>query len=192
MKNKEIRLPVGYAKAKRIIEAALFTSNKPLLIENLNRALEIDNKIVKGIINELKDEYRREGRSFQIVEIAQGFQICTLPTYAFWLKKVVKKEREGKLSFAALETLSIIAYRQPVTRAEIEIIRGVETGSILKSFIEKGLIRIAGRKKTLGKPLIYRTTALFLQYFGLRSLNDLPKLKQNETNETKNTAPADR
>ncbi len=169
--------PVGKEEAKRIIEAVLFVTPKPLLIEGLNKVLKLGNKAIREIIEGLKNEYEKERRSFQIVEIAQGFQICTLPVYAPWLKKIAKREREEKLSSAALETLSIVAYRQPVTRADIEVIRGVEVGGILKLLLEKGLIRIAGRKETLGRPLIYRTTSHFLQYFGLRSLNDLPKLE---------------
>ena len=153
----------------------MFVTPKPLLIEGLNKVLKLGNKAIREIIEELKNEYEKERRSFQIVEIAQGFQICTLSVYAPWLKKIAKREREEQLSSAALETLSIVAYRQPVTRADIEVIRGVEVGGILKLLLEKGLIRIAGRKETLGRPLIYRTTSHFLQYFGLGSLNDLPK-----------------
>lgn len=185
----DMEKPLGKEETKRIIEAALFTTDKPLLIEGLNKVLKLGNKPIREIIEELKSEYEKEKRSFQLVEIAQGFQICTLPVYAPWLKKIAKREREEKLSSAALETLSIIAYRQPVTRADIETIRGVEVGGILKLLLEKELIRIAGRKETLGRPLIYRTTSHFLQYFGLKSLEDLPELK-NGTNNVKKPASA--
>ncbi|MCD6094233.1 MAG: SMC-Scp complex subunit ScpB [Candidatus Omnitrophica bacterium] len=183
--------PISREEAKRIIEAALFASPKPLLIEGLNKVLRLGNKAIREIIEELKNEYAKERRSFQIVEIAQGFQICTLPLYAPWLKRIARREREEKLSAAALETLSIIAYRQPVTRADIEVIRGVEVGGILRLLTEKKLIRIAGRKETLGRPLIYRTTSHFLQYFGLRSLSDLPKLEKNEREKIRDTSPRD-
>lgn len=185
--EKPVDKPVDKEKAKRIIEAALFVSHKPLLIEGLNKVLIIGNKLIREIIEDLKKEYEREKRSFQIAEIAQGFQICTLPIYASYLKKITRREKEEKLSSAALETLSLVAYRQPATRADIEIIRGVEVGGILKLLIERNLIKVAGRKKSLGRPLLYRTTSSFLQYFGLRSLQDLPRIK-NETERTKNAA----
>jgi len=168
---------------KRIIEAVLFGSNRPLSIEWLSKTLEIKNKTIKEIIAKLKEEYDKEERSFQIVEVAQGFQICTLPIYADWLKKITKRGKEERLSPAALESLSIIAYRQPVSRADIEIIRGVEVGGILRLLLEKELIKIAGRKQTLGRPLLYRTTTYFLQYFGLRSLRELPQLKVKDQKE---------
>ncbi|RKY39968.1 MAG: SMC-Scp complex subunit ScpB [Candidatus Omnitrophota bacterium] len=172
---------------KRIIEAVLFASDRPLSSEELSKALNIENKFTKELIKELKEEYRKENRSFQIIEIAQGFQVCTLPIYASWIKKVLRREKEEKLSLPALETLSIIAYRQPVTRAEIEAIRGVDVGGILKYLLERGLIKTAGRKDSLGKPILYRTTSYFLQYFGLSSLTDLPqpsgKIRKKEKDE---------
>jgi segregation and condensation protein B len=117
---------------------------------------------------------------FQIEEIANGFQLLSRPEYHEWISKIRKKSGESKLSQQALETLSIIAYKQPIIRAEIEAIRGVQSGQMIRTLIEKGLVKITGRDEVLGRPLLYGTTTKFLDHFGLKSIKDLPKVEDLE------------
>jgi len=168
------------SKLKAIIEAVLCASDVSVSPGKLVGVFEgegITGKEARAAIDELNVEYRRTGRVFQIVEVAGGFQMAVLKEYAPWVR-AFQKERPIKLSRAALETLSIIAYRQPLIRVEIENIRGVDSGGVLKTLMERRLIRIAGRSDGIGKPLLYATTDEFLRYFGLRTLADLPKPKE--------------
>ena len=172
----------GFTKLKAIIEALLFTSDIPVSpgkIVGIFQDEQVTGKEIRAAVDELNTEYRRTGRIFQIVEVAGGFQMAVLKEYAPWIR-AFQKERPIKLSAAALETLSIIAYRQPIIRVEIENIRGVDSGGVLKTLMERRLIRIAGRSDGIGKPLLYATTDEFLRYFGLRTLADLPKPKELE------------
>jgi len=162
---------------KLILESFLFSSESPLRLEKLQEIFpEIQLKELREIMLKLKEEYERLGRSFAIREVAHGFQFYTRPEYSSWIKKF-KKIRPQRLSPATLETLAIIAYKQPITRAEIEEVRGVDTGGILRTLLEKNLIKIAGKKDVPGKPLLYSTTPKFLALFGLKSLKDLPALE---------------
>ncbi|MFH1407148.1 MAG: SMC-Scp complex subunit ScpB [Candidatus Omnitrophota bacterium] len=165
---------------KRIVEALLFVSDKPLLPEDIGKALgNADTKIIRDAAMELKNEYEKEERSFRMTQLAGGFQILTQGAYAPWLKKFFQiRQGEHRLSSPAMETLAIIAYKQPITRAEIELIRGVNVDGVLDTLSERGLVRIAGRKDTVGRPIVYGTTKQFLQAMGLNSLSDLPKLKE--------------
>lgn len=166
-------------QAKNIIEAMLFVSDKPLFINEIKGVLEdFDVSGIKDIISELSNEYRQTGRAFTVKEIAGGFQIVTDPVLSPWLKKLYKTSGVDRLSGPSLETLAIIAYKQPATKPEIEAIRGVNVDGVLKTLIEKNLVRIAGRKETVGRPIFYGTTSEFLQYFGLNSLKELPKLEE--------------
>lgn len=166
-------------QAKRIIEALLFASDKPLTIMQVKEVLEEqDAQVIKSLVTQLKNEYRDSGRSFNIMEVAGGYQIFTDPKYADWLKKLYRKSQAEKLSHPSLETLAIIAYRQPITRLEIEDIRGVNVEGVLKTLMEKSLARISGRKKIAGRPFLYSSTRQFLELFGLQSLEDLPKLEE--------------
>jgi len=163
---------------KGIIETLLFVSEKPLTIE---RVVEVINKavgrdVIRSLFNELIMEYR--GCALQIREVAEGYQLCTRSEYSEWIKDFLKIERRSKLSRASLETLAIIAYKQPITRMEVEDIRKVEISGILKGLLEKRLIRIMGRKKVLGRPMMYGTTREFLEYFGLKELSDLPQREE--------------
>lgn len=166
-------------QAKNIIEAMLFVSDKPLFIQEIKGVLEeFDTRQIKDVIAELTKEYEETQRAFTVKEIAGGFQIVTDPMLAPWLKKLYKTSGADRLTGPSLETLAIVAYKQPVTKPEIEAIRGVNVDGVLKTLIEKNLVRIAGRKETIGRPILYGTTQEFLQYFGLSSLGELPKLEE--------------
>jgi len=168
-------------QAKRIIEALLFSSDKPLDLIQIKEVLEeLDTQIIKSLIRQLRDEYTAEERSFNITEVAGGYRISTDPQYASWLQRLYRTSRTEKLSHPSLETLAIVAYRQPITRLEIEDIRGVNVEGVLKALLEKSLVRICGRKKIPGRPFLYGSTKFFLEFFGLQSLNDLPKLEEFE------------
>jgi len=164
---------------KRVIEALLFVSAKSLSASELSRMLKplTPSQIVK-LINELKEEYVRDERSFRINEIAGGYEISTLPQHGVWIAKLEKEKKSRQASLAALETLSILAYKQPVTRVEIEEIRGVDVSGVIATLLERGFIKIIGRKEVAGRPLLYGTTELFLEHFGLKSLNDLPNIEE--------------
>lgn len=164
--------------ARSIIENILFIADSPITIEKIGEVFngEMNKAEIKGILDELKADYN--GRGVQLVEIAEGYQICTRPEYAEWIKKFYKIDKGSKLSHASLETLSIIAYKQPITRIEMEEIRGVDSGGVVKTLSEKNLIKNMGRKKVPGRPMMYGTTRKFLEYFGLKSLTDLPTLEE--------------
>lgn len=165
-------------EVKSIIEALLFATDQPLPIRRLMETIGVEKGKVLEALDQLKQEYQSAERSFQIEEIAGGFQLLSKPEYHEWILKLEKKNVEGKLSPAALETLAVIAYKQPILRSTIDAIRGVESSQTLRGLIEKGLVKIVGRDETLGRPLLYGTTKRFLEYFGLRSLQDLPRTQE--------------
>jgi segregation and condensation protein B len=165
-------------EAKKIIEAILFVSDKPVSIMTLRDVLkEIEPTEVRSCIEELNNEYNSSARSFSIKEIAGGFQMLTDPVYSTWISSLYKRPPD-RMTGPALETLAIIAYRQPLTRSDIEVIRGVNVDGVLHTLEERGLIRTRGRVDAPGRPILYGTTTEFLQHFGLKSLEDLPKLKE--------------
>ena len=160
------------------IEALLFVSEDPQTIPRLAEAVPgTSREEIQQILDDLKQEYAVERSGIELVEIAGGYQLCTKPAYAASINKLFERRRKRTLSKQALETLAIIAYRQPLTRAEVEIIRGVNVDGSLHSLLERRLIKIAGRKNIPGRPFLYRTTKSFLQYFGLKRLADLPKVE---------------
>lgn len=162
---------------KLILESLLFSAETPMRLEKLNEIFpDTPLKELREIMSELKEEYDSLNRSFGIREVANGFQFYTKTEYSPWIKKF-KKIRPARLSPATLETIAIIAYKQPITRAEIEEVRGVDAGGILRALLEKNLIKIIGKKDVPGKPLIYSTTPKFLTMFGLKALKDLPALE---------------
>ncbi|MFC1576131.1 SMC-Scp complex subunit ScpB [Candidatus Omnitrophota bacterium] len=162
---------------KKIVEALLFVSQKPLTMEDIRQALDgMDENEIKSAIEELRAEYASHDRSFGIAELAGGYQIITNPEFAPWIGKLFRRD-DVKLSVPALETLAIIAYKQPLTRGEMERIRGVNVDGVLKTLIDKNLIRIRGRKDAPGRPIAYGTTEEFLKRFGLKGLEQLPKLR---------------
>lgn len=162
---------------KSAIEALIFASDKPATIEQIKKVLDISEAgSVRKNIEELKSEYETQNRGLRIVEIAGGFQMIASTAFAPFLKKLFKCRFSDKLSKPALESLAIIAYKQPLTRAEIESLRNVNVDGVMKSLLDKNLIRICGRKKVAGRPFVYGTTRQFLEHFGLKSLDDLPKM----------------
>jgi len=170
---------MNLTEAKDIIEVLLFASSKPLSIIQIKDVLgDLDTQIIRQAILELQNKYKEEGRNLQIIEIGGGFRITTLPRFAPWLKKLLSSQKKNTLSKQAIETLAIIAYKQPITRAEIEAIRGVNVDGVMHSLEEKRLIHIVGRKPVPGRPLIYRTTNHFLDTFGLKAILDLPKIEE--------------
>ncbi|MCB2225929.1 MAG: SMC-Scp complex subunit ScpB [Desulfarculaceae bacterium] len=165
---------------KRIVEALLFVSDSPLSLAQICQVMEAEDRAaVKEALDQLIEEYQQMERSFELVAVAGGFSFRTKPNLAYWLRKL-RKQQVTRLSKAALETLAIVAYKQPVLKAEVERIRGVEVGGILRTLMEKGLIRVAGRKDLPGKPLIYSTTRRFLEVFDLQDLKDLPTVEELE------------
>jgi len=163
---------------KPILESLLFVSESPVRLEILVEILPESNKetILEGI-HRIKTEYEDSSKGLELVEIAGGYQFRTKPKWAEWINRL-KKTKAVKLSQSALETLAIIAYRQPVIRPAIEEIRGVDSGWILRTLLEKGLIKIMGRRDLPGRPIIYGTTKSFLELFGLNTLSDLPSPKE--------------
>ena len=161
------------------VEAALLTTDKPLPAAKLGEVIGgAASKQVDKAVEQLNELYNQTGRSFRVEHVAGGLQILTLPDYAPILKAMHKTRANTRLSPAALETLAIIAYRQPVLRADIESIRGVACGEVLRSLMERRLVKIAGRAEELGRPMLYGTTKTFLEVFGLANLKDLPKVEE--------------
>ncbi len=162
-----------------ILEALLFVSAEPMPIERLMVVLgEVSKHEVKQALQALREEMDRQGRGVQLVELAGGYQIVTRKEYAPWIKRMAKIKAAPKLSRMALESLAIIAYRQPIVRSDIEQIRGVEVSTVLRTLLERKLIRMVGRKEVPGRPIMYGTTKLFLQQFGLSDLSQLPPLRE--------------
>jgi segregation and condensation protein B len=165
---------------KPIIESLLFVHEKPLTVEKIEEIIpDLTKDEIAATIVELMEEYNRaEHKGIQVIEIANGFQMCTKKHYEQYIKKLLAHSKNKKISKPALETLSIIAYKQPVTKAEIEALRGVESSGAIRSLLESRLIKIEGRKKVPGRPILYATTENFLVYFGLKNLNELPPLHE--------------
>lgn len=150
-------------------------ADEPLTLRRLiTAALLPDVAEGRRLIRRLQEMYDRDGSAFQVVELAGGYQLQTRPEFHPWLARLRRGQTEMRLSAAARETLTIIAYRQPITRADLEGIRGVQSGDILQQLMEKGLVRIAGRDDSLGRPMLYGTTKKFLQMYGMNSVRDLP------------------
>lgn len=163
---------------KSVIEAVLFASDEPLTDSRLASIVETTAKQVRECIDALNEKYRENHNAFRIEPIAGGYQMLTMSVYNNWLKKMLRARSDSKLSPAAMETLAIIAYKQPVIRADIEAIRGVAVGEVIRSLMYKGLVKIVGRAEILGRPMLYGTTRRFLEVFGLNSLKDLPKAEE--------------
>lgn len=165
------------AELKSILEALLFAAPGPVRLEHLALAADVESGLVAPLLDELAEEYRRSGRGFVLVALAEGYQLRTRPEHAEMVRRL-QSSRPVRMSRAALEALAIIAYRQPVTRADIDYLRGVDSGGVIKSLLDKRLVRIVGKKDIPGRPLIYGTSREFLEFFGLQSLDDLPTLKE--------------
>lgn len=161
-------------KLKPVLECMLFVSPQPLMTAHVAKSLELEETVVDQAIHELRLEYADRG--LQIVRIAGGYQMCTRPEYSEQVSKLLKPEKV-RLSRAALETVAIIAYRQPITQPEIEAIRGVNSDGVVKTLTERNLIKQVGRRETAGRPMLYATTEEFLNHFGLNDLTQLPELE---------------
>lgn len=167
------------SELEKIIEALIFASDTPLPVRKIKEILEKDSeKEVKRVISSLQEKYLKNNSPLEIVEVAGGYQIVTRAEYASWIKKLYRSRAAGHLTQRALETMAIIAYKQPITRQEVEGIRGVNSDGVIKTLMERNLITVSGRVKAPGNPLLYSTTKTFLEYFGLKSIKDLPKLKE--------------
>lgn len=165
------------ADLRQQVEACIFASDSPVTLDRLSLLLEQPRAAVRTVVEQLLAEYSAAARGFYLAEVAGGYQFRTHAELAPWLRKL-SKDRPFRFSQAALESLAIIAYRQPVTRAEVEYLRGVDSGGVMKSLLEKNLLRILGKKDVPGRPLMYGTSRHFLEFFGLKELRDLPTLKE--------------
>jgi segregation and condensation protein B len=176
--------PLARDQQLACLEAVLLAADEPLTPRQLAVAAELADAgqgpltTVRRMIRKLQILYNQDGTAFQIEELAGGFQLLTRPEYHRWLVRLRRTGQELRLTPAARETLAIIAYRQPIMRADVEAIRGVHCGEVLRLLMEKGLVRIAGRHDSLGRPVLYGTARKFLQVFGLKSLKDLPQVKE--------------
>jgi segregation and condensation protein B len=177
-----------------VIEALLFSAQKPLSIREMatvikgaedevsrNEFAHVSQAEVAGALEQLKIEYVQEQRAFQLIEKAEGWQLATDPKYAQWVRQLFPAPKPARLSAPALETLAIIAYRQPITRADVEAVRGVNIDGVLQTLMERALVKIAGRAEIPGRPLLYETTQFFLDHFGLRALDELPNVEELRT-----------
>jgi segregation and condensation protein B len=161
-----------------VVEAMLFASDVPLEAERIREVLDLENApAARGLVEELIARYEAEPRGLAIVEVGGGYRMVTRPELAPWLVRLARARTRVRLSRPALETLAIVAYKQPVSRPELDAVRGVNSDAVLDNLLERRLIRIGGRKEAPGRPFLYETTRDFLVAFGLRDLNDLPKVE---------------
>jgi segregation and condensation protein B len=180
----------------RVIEALLFSAQKPLSIREMAAAIRgagaedelspkefarVREAEVAAALQQLKSEYIEQQRAFQIIEKAEGWQLVTDRAFAQWVRQLFPAPKPARLTVPALETLAIIAYRQPITRADVEAVRGVNIDGVLQTLMERGLVKIAGRAEIPGRPLLYETTQFFLDHFGLRDLDELPNVEELRT-----------
>ncbi|HVR76351.1 MAG TPA: SMC-Scp complex subunit ScpB [Planctomycetota bacterium] len=171
----ESALRIEAGELRSALEAVLFSVSEPITIRALSDLFSASVHEVREAVEELRIEYIDSGRAFRIEDIAGGIQVLTLPRYDPWIRCLRQKEGEGRLSPAALESLAVIAYKQPINKADLEAIRGVGCGPTLKTLLDRGLVQIVGRGEGLGKPLLYGTTRRFLESFGIASVRDLPQ-----------------
>ncbi len=164
---------------RSVIESLIFASDTPLTVDRIKEVTGVNRKEVQRVLFDMAEEYDRAQRGFFLAEVAGGYQFRTRPEHAEWIKRL-KKAKPPALSQPALETLAIIAYRQPLVRTDVERIRGVDSGGVLRTLLERKLIRILGKKDIPGKPLVYGTSQRFLEMFGLKDLSSLPTLKDLE------------
>ncbi|PYJ94632.1 MAG: SMC-Scp complex subunit ScpB [Verrucomicrobia bacterium] len=178
---------------EKIIEALLFSAQKSLSIREISAVINggeaeseppsselarVSEAEIAAALEQLKMEYVQQQRAFQLIEKADGWQLASDPAFAKWVRQLFPVPKPARLSAPALETLAIIAYRQPITRADVEAVRGVNIDGVLQTLMERGLVKIAGRAEVPGRPLLYETTHFFLDHFGLRSLDELPNVEE--------------
>ncbi len=163
---------------KSIVESLLFVNERPIPLAELLQILGVNRKDLEKAVEELSHDYESRASGICIVQVAGGYQMCSHPDNAEWLKKMYREKNKQRLSGASLESMAIIAYKQPITRTEIEAIRGVNCDGVARHLLSLGLIKEAGRKEVPGRPFLYITTRKFLEYFGLNSIKDLPSLEE--------------
>jgi len=166
-------------QTKNIIEALLYMTDHALSDAEITEVLDqksIGADDIRNCVREISEKYQASGSPLRVVEVAGGIQIATRPEMAIWIRRLYKERLTVRLSTSALETLSIIAYKQPITRSDIEQIRGVEASGVMETLLERRLVKVVGRKETIGRPLLYGTTSEFLRHFGLKHLSELPDL----------------
>jgi len=164
---------------RAVLEALVFASPQPLTPREIEKVLGgIPKRDWQAALEEIRADYARDGRGLQLVEVAGGFQITTRPEYNDWVRELLDPRAPTRLSVQALETLAVIAYKQPVTLPEIIDLRGVKSGGVIKTLLEKRLIRITGRKEVVGRPMLYGTTKEFLLHFGLKDVGELPRIEE--------------
>ena len=166
-------------EVRAVLEALIFASPEPITPREIGRVLGgVAKEAWEAALEELRADYARDGRGLQLIDVAGGLQITTRPEYNDWIRELLDPKSPTRLSIQALETLAVIAYKQPVTLPEIIELRGVKSGGVLKTLLEKRLIRITGRKEVVGRPILYGTTREFLLHFGLKDLGELPKIEE--------------
>jgi segregation and condensation protein B len=166
-------------KAKLVVEALIFASSKPLTPAEIRKVTKVLNVAqIEKIVAELKEDYQKSERCFELLEIAGGYELSTRKEFAPWILKIELQRKARQATQSALETLAILAYKQPLTRAEIEALRGVDTSGVLSTLMEKNFIKIVGKKEVPGRPFMYGTTEKFLEHFGLKELQDLPSIDE--------------
>ena len=162
-----------------MLEALIFASPQPITPKEIGQVMGgVPKEAWKQALEEIREDYARDGRGLQLIEVAGGYQITTRPEYNDWIRELIDPKAPTRLSIQALETLAVIAYKQPATLPEIIELRGVKSGGVLKTLLEKRLIRIVGRKEVVGRPILYGTTKEFLLHFGLKDLAELPKIEE--------------
>ncbi len=186
--SEQLNFGESIPTVKEIIEALIFASDEPLTLKDIitifgtlddtERPRRINEDTVLDHIQKLNEEYEQTGRPFRVVKIAGGYQFATQPRFSVWLGKMLKEKSKRKLSISALESLAVIAYKQPVTKPEIEAIRGVNADYVLRTLLERNLVTIVGRAASPGRPLLYGTTKEFLKHFGINDLSELPKPRE--------------
>ena len=174
-------------KIKSAIEAMLFVAGEPLNIKDIYTNLELDRKTVKEILNELAEDFKSESRGIKLINIDDSYQFVTKPENSEFIQKLLKKNKRQSLSQASIESLAIVAYKQPITRVDIDEIRGVKSESALQRLLERDLIKDVGRLEVPGRPILYGTTDEFLRQFGLQSLKELPSLDLYEDSDADNS-----
>jgi segregation and condensation protein B len=188
--STEHQTPAESLSLKEILEALFFATDEPLSIKQIAEILEplnqggnapaVTHDSVLASVDALNREYEHTGRVFRIIKIAGGYQFATIPRFGTWLGRMVREKSKRKLSVSALESLAVIAYKQPVTKPEIEAIRGVNADYVLRTLLERNLVTIVGRAASPGRPLLYGTIREFLKHFGLNALSELPKPREIE------------
>jgi segregation and condensation protein B len=177
------------SEIKSIIEAIMFAYSDPISIEELNNIIneELSRKEIEFMLNSLIEEYREDNRGIQIIKLEDKYQMTTNKEYSDFIKKVLEPNKKKSLSQATLETLTIIAYKQPITKVQVEDVRGVKCDRAIQTLLENELIIEAGRLDKIGKPIIYKTTNEFLKLLSIETLEDLPKLENNEEENNQNS-----